>query len=593
MKFAIGIILLICIADFVQCLPTWPQRYFNAQKSCNSFSNRTTIICQPTQDYVRYDINPPLAETIEPIVGNNYAVYYIRGINNLKSLNTQTNNQNWEISSGISFSGLALSSDGSILYTVKNMSLFMALNSSNGEMIWSYPIVNSQPLSTRNIVVHQNGMIFYYQHGFMTQTGSLYAFGAPPSFGYLWNYSIEAIENSPTIGTDGNVYIVDSSSKSSNLLIALNATNGNIIWNKFVGNGFGTTQVRSDGIIVAFSNCGTLLLSQNGTTISYFSNMTISATLSDNRMVGLLNSCFIQDTFALLNPDGSKIWEQTIDIQYGQIVYITVDGEYILVSYTANSIGYVTAYNISNGGYIWSFSAQSENSPPTGSVVPVGDGSLLYLLGANLYHIVQCNNKGFCNGVGSICDCEENWYTDNCSVICNTENCISKSNGHGGCNPTTGICECDEDYFPTNNCSLYCNQTKCSQNKTGHASCSKGYCVCNEKYFREDCSLYCNYGIFENNSCFCNEGYFGDNCTLTCDDEISCQGHGTCNSNGNCVCFNGYSGINCNSEHSEASLNIGIIVGISVCVVVLIGFAIAFIIWYRTRRAVRYKRIQN
>ena len=129
-----------------------------------------------------------------------------------------------------------------------------------------------------------------------------------------------------------------------------------------------------------------------------------------------------------------------------------------------------------------------------------------------MYNLAACSTHGICSN--NTCSCETNYFTNDCSVYCNVQQCKTKSHNNGECS-SDGVCGCFEDYYPVNNCSVFCNNTECSMELSGHGQCSvEGECSCNMYYYEDDCSLFCKNGEYNNDTCHCYSNYFGKSCEV-------------------------------------------------------------------------------
>ena len=107
---------------------------------------------------------------------------------------------------------------------------------------------------------------------------------------------------------------------------------------------------------------------------------------------------------------------------------------------------------------LWKIPVLDSSSSVPEIPVIVGDSSIVVRVGPNLHRLTSCSDRGLCDG--DICACGPDYFSSNCSLYCNTEQCKTSSHGNGACT-STGYCECFDNYFPVNNCTVFCNVTEC------------------------------------------------------------------------------------------------------------------------------------
>ena len=125
----------------------------------------------------------------------------------------------------------------------------------------------------------------------------------------------------------------------------------------------------------------------------------------------------------------------------------------------------------STGKLLWKFNHEDTSLLPA---MPTPSGELLWIGNHFILKISSCSGNG--NSINNtICECEVNYYTSNCSVYCHPSNCTN-----GYCNNNTGLCECNEGYSNAPDCQLIptCNdEDTCSSNgkcnKQGKCDCDK------------------------------------------------------------------------------------------------------------------------
>lgn len=180
--------------------------------------------------------------------------------------------------------------------------------------------------------------------------------------------------------------------------------------------------------------------------------------------------------------------------------------------------------------------------PTPSTPIQTSNGIAAFVRGT-LFHIGCCSGRGACvPHHRGMCACDENYFTQNCSVFCNTTLC----NGtHKHCQED-GVCKCDINYYPPSTCSTFCNATQCALNTSGNGECSAEGCNCLPTFYGDKCLLQCVNGFPSNfsssgepSSCTCQANFYGDSCAIYCDAHTTCSGRGTCDARGTCDCSGG------------------------------------------------------
>ncbi|EFC35205.1 predicted protein, partial [Naegleria gruberi] len=147
-----------------------------------------------------------------------------------------------------------------------------------------------------------------------------------------------------------------------------------------------------------------------------------------------------------------------------------------------------------------------------------------------------------------VCDCPYGWTGDSCEfAICFNvaANDASVCGGKGSC-IDIDRCQCNAGYSGTK-----CSDYSCfgvRSNSTTVCS-SHGVCLSPDKC---QCALTLEKGFWNGQQCdSCKLPYTGVKCntipqTDKCQDDVTCFGHGKCNSKGSCVCTGNFYGTNCN-----------------------------------------------
>ena len=229
---------------------------------------------------------------------------------------------------------------------------------------------------------------------------------------------------------------------------------------------------------------------------------------------------FIGGSVYLLDEELEQIWTRsltsTIACKFPRnflfllkiFLAISVDGSVVYVTTLTPSI---YGLDLATGETLWVV-ILTDNVLDFAPTVPVGDGSVLVLGDSTMLRFVACSSNGICSN--NTCKCDVNYYTDDCSVYCNQAQCVTESHNNGGCS-AEGVCGCYDNYFPVRNCSVFCNNTECKTDLNNHGRCSdEGECACDKDWYEDDCTFFCQNGVYDNDTCHCYENYHGDACDV-------------------------------------------------------------------------------
>jgi len=270
----------------------------------------------------------------------------------------------------------SLAVDSGVVYACSSDSHVYALNANNGAKLWSY----NTTAAVEDTPVVVNGVIY-----FGTVSGILYALNDADGT-QLWNLTIQvwnlttgsAIYGSPTVA-NGQVYI-----GNLNHLYDLNASNGEIIWNYSIPSVwdfntqpfvFASTAAVNNGAVYAIAGDGfnNTLYAVNATNGNPLWNAPIGETVyAPNTAPAVANgkvfvACSINyppspgsaDIVALNAADGTQLWNRT-GPPGGFSTPVVANGALYVTS-----SGLLLALNPANGVQLWSFNASALFSVPT------------------------------------------------------------------------------------------------------------------------------------------------------------------------------------------------------------------------------------
>lgn len=196
-----------------------------------------------------------------------------------------------------------------------------------------------------------------------------------------WNYTTTSSFGAPTV-VSGYIFIGDS----SNSLLALNATNGAVIWD-FRTEGFvSASPTAANGVVYAGDNSGNLyaINASTGTEIWKYTSWGFpgTPTVADGRVYVRLGS-ISSNVYCLNASNGNEIWNYTTQ---GSISYPVVEGGYVYIS-SGQPDNNIYALNASTGAKIWNFTTGLSPSYPIVSentlYVDIGDNDhVVYALDA-------------------------------------------------------------------------------------------------------------------------------------------------------------------------------------------------------------------
>jgi eukaryotic-like serine/threonine-protein kinase len=270
----------------------------------------------------------------------------------------------------------SLAVDGGVVYACSSDNYVYALNANNGAKLWS----DNTTYAVEDTPAVANGVIY-----FGTVSGVFYALNAADGT-QLWNLTTQvwnlttgsAIYGSPTVA-NGQVYI-----GNLNHLYDLNASNGEIIWNYSIPSVwdfntqpfvFASTAAVNNGAVYAIAGDGfnNTLYAVNATNGNPLWNAPIGETVySPNTAPAVANgkvfvACSINyppspgsaDIVALNAADGTQLWNRT-GPPGGFSTPVVANG----ALYVTGS-GLLLALNPANGVQLWSFNASALFSVPT------------------------------------------------------------------------------------------------------------------------------------------------------------------------------------------------------------------------------------
>lgn len=234
-------------------------------------------------------------------------VVYVGGFDYVLALNAKTGAELWENQVyGYGTYDSAPVVAGSAVYVAAQVGGISALNAKTGKTLWSYSPEYQNYLGTFSSPVVVNGMVYF------GASRGVYALEAD-SGSLLWNNTIGYFVASPIVA-DGVIYI---GSLGANFY-ALNASNGNELWNYSASASISSTPDVANGIVYVSSQDGNLyaLNATNGDKLwnytvvpSTYAGYSLSPIVAGNTVyTGSGNG----EVYAFDAVSGSKLWNYTV-----------------------------------------------------------------------------------------------------------------------------------------------------------------------------------------------------------------------------------------------------------------------------------------
>jgi len=167
-------------------------------------------------------------------------------------------------------------------------------------------------------------------------------------------------------------------------------------------------------------------------------------------------------------------------------------------------------------------------------------------------HVCPACQHGTCDEKTKTCQCDAGFTGPQCDLRICPNNC----NARGTCNTVTGFCVCN-DPWAGDDCSL--DMRKCPNKCSGNGVCTEKGCKCDPLAIGADCSiLLCpnncnNRGLCINGQCQCDPAYTGPDCSaFSCPN--NCNGNGICQ-DGRCYCEFPFTGVGCEKKTCPSQCN--------------------------------------
>lgn len=309
-------------------------------------------------------------------------VYFALGGDHAYALNATTGAVVWKSQATIYSVPVALFVNNGVLYveTQTEASFFSALNASNGKLLWTYVIgsygssfalvqgvlyIATGPFPALSAVQVSNGsQIWIHEYGGYGGVSTPIVTGSIVTVGYYsdtsYSYEIDAFNssNGSRIWQRQNVYqlgrsqgMIYAAVAGSNVVEALNALNGALIWK----NSIGTGNVTQTGEIV---RNGVLYTSNSNNEVDAFSTANGSLLWHYNvggaqRLIianGVVYASIGSALYALNASNGSLLWKSSVS---GILCAVSVKLGivYLVGSVTNNPVVY--ALSIQTGNQLW------------------------------------------------------------------------------------------------------------------------------------------------------------------------------------------------------------------------------------------------
>lgn len=274
---------------------------------------------------------------------------------------------------------------------------FYAVSAGSGKLIGgilpdSFPVVSSPTVANGVVYLDYGALYAINANAHNWQLGGSINWANPrggyssPAVvnGVVYTGSIYTLPTRGIIPTRGNVY-------------AINATNGNILWNYTTGATVGSSPAVVDGIVYVSSNDGSVyaLNANNGTKLwNYTINSAVNNTIVSTSSPAVVNGVVYvgstnESVYALNAANGKKIWSYTADAPETQPIEVplfvsspAVVGDVVYIGlgdniYALNATSGVELWNYVTGGLI-----ESSPSVVNGVLYVGSDDGSVYAIGS-------------------------------------------------------------------------------------------------------------------------------------------------------------------------------------------------------------------
>ncbi len=278
-------------------------------------------------------------------------VYYALGGDHAYALNATTGAVVWQSQATFSTGPVALFVNNGVLYveTVPDVSVFSALDASNGTLLWTY--IDQSGSDAVSFVLVQG--IFYFASSQSSGRSDASLCAVQASNGsQIWCYDYSDLGGVSTPVVTGSIVTVghqpDITYSSHEQIDAFAISNGSLVWQRQnvyqLGGSQGMIYAAVDGsnVVKALNALNGALIWKNSvgtTTATYMQSIVRNGVLYTDVLYTSNN----YEVYAVSTTDGSVLWHSTV----GGVVYI------------ANGVAYASigsalyALNASNGSILW------------------------------------------------------------------------------------------------------------------------------------------------------------------------------------------------------------------------------------------------
>lgn len=239
-------------------------------------------------------------------VYDNGTIYFGSNDHYLYALDANTGIMKWRFAAGNNVEGSPVVNNGIVYFGCDNYNIY-AVNANTGQLLWTYATGGMTVESGPAIA---NGLLYLG-----ARDGNLYAINI--SNGTLaWRYSTNNISlemSSPTVVNNivyiGSYHDLLTGTSVKGSLYAINATTGQLIWERFAGSAFNSSPVIANGKLFVTTESGEILAVDPATGNLFWSKTIYSNGASPAVMNGIVYVGSTDNIYALDAMSGVEKWK--------------------------------------------------------------------------------------------------------------------------------------------------------------------------------------------------------------------------------------------------------------------------------------------